>query len=137
MTDFTVTEGEGIHVWIRLRDCGTCLAEQIISVRIASADFSATLRIATDMCSSGSLERVVVSEAVFDNCLIEHIGNNSSRNALSLIALNTIVHHRAPLDEAVADFAVACKTSSNTTRTTIPLLVIDSHVLHAKSGNRT
>ena len=89
------------------------------------------------MCSSGSRECVVKREAVFDDSIVEHICNNSSRNALSIIALNTIVLHCATLDIAVGDFSVTRETRGDTTRTTVTVLVIDGHVLHAKAGNGT
>ena len=89
------------------------------------------------MCSSGGLERVARSEAALDGSLVEHIGNNSSRNALSLIAFNTIVHHRAFPDIAVGDFSITRETCGNTARTTISLLVINGHILYAKSGDCT
>ena len=74
---------------------------QRISVRIASFDAGVNLRIAADISDSGSCERGLNNKAVPNNRLIEHIGNNSSGNALSIIALNSIVRYRASLDEAV------------------------------------
>ena len=63
--------------------------------------------------------------------MIEHIGNNSSRNT------GYVAGHCAILDVAVGDFTVAIQTSGNSTDAGIVIHTFYGHVLHAKSGNGT
>ena len=89
------------------------------------------------MGGTGSSDFVLVTVAILDDGLVEHVGNNSAGNALSLITLNTIVRHRASLDVAVGDFTAGSETGSDSTRTAVNLFVVDGHILHAETGHRT
>ena len=89
------------------------------------------------MGGTGCNDFVLVTVAILDDRLVEHVGNNSAGNTLSLITFNTIVRHRASLDVAVGDFTAGSETGSDSTRTAVNLFVVDGHILHAETGHRT
>ena len=79
------------------------------------------------------MERGIDNQAVFDDTLVEHIGNNASNNT----AMLPIVTYRATLDEAIGNDTIASDTCGDTASPHTVFREFDSCILHTETIHST
>ena len=109
-------------------------AGQRVGVSVAPLHLSATVGIAADGTRSGGRQRGLHNQAASDDAAAFHIGRNASRHTYLLVFRTMlIIRYTASFDEAVGDDSIACDTSGDSPRTTIPFQVLDRGILHAEA----
>ncbi len=88
-----------------------CRCSYIAAVSIAADNLITFMRVAGNLSSPGGLDRSIEHKTVADDSVMIHIGDNASTETCGMI----VGTDNAVLDEAVADYAVAAHTSSDST----------------------